>query len=86
MALYNPFVISCVPRSLLLVGNQCEALVSNDLHILALLLHILSNSLLVAITKLELLVNEAVLFQELVYATLGDVLNHVLVQVGSLLS
>ena len=59
-----------------LLSNEREALESNDLQLLVLLGEPLGYSSLVAVAELELLVNEAVLLQELLHTTLGDVLNH----------
>ena len=68
-----------------LLSSKSEALVSNDLEILALRSEVLSNSLLVAITELELLINEAVLLEELSQTTISNVLDHSWVQRSSLL-
>ena len=59
-----------------LVSNKCEASESGDLQILVLLSEPLCNSSLVTVAELELLVNQAVLLQELLNTTLGDVLDH----------
>src|SRR3712207_1268119 len=66
-----------------LVGRQREALVGNDLQILVLLSNpLLHAELAVAFAcKLELLVNQTVVLEELVETTLGDILNHILLQV-----
>ena len=59
-----------------LVCNEREALEGNDLQILVLLGEPLGYSSLVTVAELELLVNQAVLLQELLHTTLGDVLDH----------
>ena len=68
-----------------LLSHESEALVSDNLELSILLLQELSNGLLVAITELELLVNEAVVLEELSQTTLSDVLYHLLRHVGELL-
>ena len=60
----------------ILICNECEALEVNNLQVLVLLGKPLSNSSLVAITELELLVNQTVLLLELLNTTLGNALNH----------
>jgi len=65
-----------------LVCNEREALEGNDLQILVLLGEPLGYSSLVTIAELELLVNQAVLLQELLHAALGDVLDHRHLQLG----
>ena len=59
-----------------LVSNECEASESGDLQILVLLSEPLCYSSLVAVTELELLVNQAVLLQELVDTALGDAVSY----------
>ena len=66
----------CISDEQILLSSKSEALVSNDLEILALRSEVLSNSLLVAITELELLVYEAVLLEELSQTTISNVLDH----------
>ena len=68
-----------------LLSHESEALVSDNLELSILLLQELSNGLLVTITELELLVNEAVVLEELSQTTLSDVLYHLLRHVGKLL-
>ena len=68
-----------------LLSHESEALVSDNLELSILLLQELSNGLLVAITELELLVNETVVLEELSQTTLSDVLYHLLRHVGELL-
>ena len=65
-----------------LLSHESEALVSDNLELSVLLLQELSNSLLVAITELDLLVNETVVLEELSQTTLSDVLYHLLRHVG----
>ena len=69
-----------------LVSHQREALEGNHLQLLVLSAEPLSYSSLVAVAELELLVNEAVLLEELGHAALGNVLNHLCGKAGSLLS
>ena len=68
--------------SFVLISYECEALESNDLKILVLLSEPLRNSSLVAITELELLINQTVLLLELLNAALSDTLNHRHLQVS----
>ena len=68
-----------------LVSREAEALVGKNFEILALLSEPLCYACLVTVAELELLVDEAVLFEELVEAALSDVLDHLLLEVsGSL--
>ena len=67
-----------------LLSSQSEALEVNHCQFLVGSLQIVSYRELAVLD--ELLVEEARLLEELVETTLGDVLNHLLGQVGSLLS
>ena len=59
-----------------LVGNERKALESDDLQVFVLLGEPLGYSSLIAVAELELLVDEAAFLEELLDATLGDVLDH----------
>ena len=65
-----------------LVSHERKALEGSDLQILVLLSEPLCYSSLVAVAELELLIDQTVLLQELLHTTLGDVLDHLHLQLS----
>ena len=80
---HPPYLFKILIR---LFGSECEASVSHNLQVLILLLQIFGYALLTVLTELEFLIGQTVLLKELAQTAFSDVLNHVLVKVGSLLS
>ena len=79
----HPFIF-LIEIEVRLFCSESKALVSNNLQI-TLLLQPLTNTDFVTFRELELLINQAVVFEELVQTTLCNVLNHLLIEADAIL-